>query len=335
MDHARVGGTLAAGGRRLAAVLALALLGSLLASAAPAQAGSSSVGTTFVSKPIAYEHGGTKFKVRVTAFDFGGGEQMFQIEFFQQSNPDGTGPLSGRRSIVFMNSATFKVSGKTLGSGQLALDPAKVGNRANWNMTWNPGKLADKTGCQGRVIRNGAFEGTGVFQTGEEKLGKITLKKLPGKVTRNPASCLPGYEPTTCPPAGHSIYSWTGTRDFNASKYGKKARIYAGRSEGQAKGWGVYESVSSTFPAEHVTLNAKLGNGDVKGAKGTFVSGQSNFTGTGSPDTTPATSCKGGKQYTYTGRPGTLANGLVVNFILGSYRPSGDASASRTTVTAA
>ena len=295
--------------RVLVASLALSLLSPVLASAPRADAAVQF--KEFTSAPMRVFRNGVPYDVRVSA-SRAGADSGIQITFIHERDPDGV--VRGQRTAGFGKEATFWVD-DALANGVLRVGDAAMGARGTVDLTWSPSTALDRS-CSGDVAdRRGVLTGEFVFDTNTEELGTIRFDRLPGVMRRSTSNaCRTGVN--ACPAQTIVISGGDGPASAFAVRSGTFANVSAFAVSFLANGWARVQSVTGRVPSDRVTLSQDERQGSVRGARGSFFSGENTFRSFTDSETTVGR-CGADRQFTHQSNDGRFSGDLEADTILG------------------
>jgi hypothetical protein len=304
--------------RRIAALLALALLSSTLFALVPAQ-GLASTTLLFAGDLFKITRNGKTFVVRIEASK----ASSDRFDLYIERTKDPKGKVWSFASERWGHDISEFSANDNLSDGKLHATQAEMDPHGRLNLDWAANDTL-KSSCGGHNhSRRGTFNGVFRFVTGTAKFGTITRPSLPGVLKKFDNSCPTPPGSTSCP---HDNIHGTqpGTVYFEASKNtGARTAHYAASTYGtDVNGWGRSEFAETKVPAFKFTLDSSTSHGSAKGARDSFMHGTTVFSGGAPTDGSPV-ACGDSKQYSTRRSTGQWSRDLKATFLLGTRRIGG------------
>jgi hypothetical protein len=306
--------------RAVRLIVLVAVMTALVLPTAPAPAQEMPQTWSLNTQPLTFKRGGVSYQLTVGAFESYQGESV-SITISRTVDPKGVrlATQSHTYNFRFLEDVFDQASN---------LSTASI-NTGNQLGKWGTLKLnfrqnaATKTACKGEFkSRTGTISGSLELKTGTKRFATITNRPTRATLqTGNEGCATPST--TSCPAPSRGVGAFKTQRQAGVNAH----RVNGATSATVSFFWndmldGDGSRTLSHYswarvPGKRVTVAKNLGTATVRGARGTWISGEGTFKSNGPASTSQPYPCGRGKETLMTNRPGAMSGTLKVNSFLG------------------
>lgn len=307
--------------RRTIRLLVLAaVVAALVLPAAPAPAQEMPETWSLNTTPLTFKRGGVKYQLSVAANESYQGESV-SVTISRTVDPAGVRLASQSHTYTFS-----LLDGVFDHANNLATASISTGNKlGKWgklNLSFRQ-NAATKRACNGELkTRTGTISGSLELKTGTNRFATITNRPSRATLQTGSEGCtIPATNPCPAPSRGVGGFNEQRRTGFSAH------RVNGATSASVSFFWMdmLSDDGSRTLshyswarvPGKKVNVASNLGTATVRGAKGTWISGEATFKSNGPASASPAYPCGKAKETLSTYRPGNISGTLKVASFLG------------------
>ena len=269
--------------------------------------------------PLNFRRGGVRYQLTASAFESSTFESV-SVTISRSVNPAGVRSASQSHTYTFGSLEGVFDHAANLSTASISTGD-RLGKWGKLNLSFRQ-NAATKTSCGGdRKTRSGTISGSLELKTGTERFGTITNDPSRGTLSVQ-GECGFGNNNPCLPPSravsGFKGHRNTGVNSFraNGASSASISFFWSDPLDDGNTSFRLQHFSSARVPARKVNVADNLGSATVRGAKGTWITGEATFRSNAAADTS-ASPCGNGKESVATRRPGTIGGTLRVTSFLG------------------
>lgn len=300
-----------------------AIAAALLLPAAPAPAQEDDTSWSLSTKPLTFKAGGVAYQLSVSAVESPGsfGGESVHVTISRTSDPTGVRFATQAHTYSFRSLQGVFDHTDNLSTASIVTG-TQLGKWGKLKLNFRQNAAVDRS-CGGDVMsRAGTISGSLELKTGTKRFGTINNRPSKALLTSSNVNSTCGNFSDACPLSGSGLSGWSARRrggmhafKANGAKTAAISFYWTDELDSPARTLSHYSL--ATVPAKNVTVAKNLGTATVRGAKRTFLSGESTFTANGGASQSPPYPCGKTKEVATTSVAGTVNGNLKVASFLG------------------